>query len=159
MVPLEHASSKSPVKPAFKYILLHPKREELKLDPLLLVHLYRGWNNLVYRNINSFRGSFLLPSTLGLAIFQETVSSPSSFSGKWDYWLVLNPLHSFRAASGRAVLIFFEFEAAPWFQLFLLSSSAGWSSLVQHIYFSIRPFHTLIKLGQVIWSPETKIWV
>lgn len=25
---------------------------------------------------------FLLPSTLGLAIFQETVSSPSSFSGK-----------------------------------------------------------------------------
>jgi hypothetical protein len=26
---------------------------------------------------------------------------------------VLNPLHSFRAASGRAVLIFFEFEAAP----------------------------------------------
>lgn len=30
MVPLEHASSKSPVKPAFKYIQLHPKREELK---------------------------------------------------------------------------------------------------------------------------------
>lgn len=53
---------------------------------------------------------------------------------------MLNPLHSFRAASGRAVLIFFEFEAAPRFQLFLLSSSAGWSSLVQHIYFSIRPF-------------------
>lgn len=113
MVPLELFQESS--KTCFE--VYHPK---WKLGPLLLAHLYRGWNNLVYRNIHSFGG---LPSTLGLAIFQETVSSTSSFSGKWDSWLVLNPLHSFRAASGRAVLIFFEFEAAPWFQL---SKSPVW---------------------------------
>lgn len=106
MVPLEHASSKSPVKPAFKYILLHPKREELKLGPLLLAHLYRGSRDLVYRNINSFGGPFCFLPLWALLYSKKLCPHPLPFPGNEIIGLCLIRYTPFRAASGRAVLIF-----------------------------------------------------